>query len=119
MSCAVLIFLSGNKRHAGTRADFMIHPTSWRLWGAYSFLKTYRSFGTGDLTLTLSEVYTLQAQLNTASKRLNEIEDYTDAIFAERTRLTKQQFQDRRNVRKDQHFTPEESLRLGISTKLI
>lgn len=119
MSSAVLIFLAGNIRLAGPNADFMIHPTSWRLWGAYSFLKTYRSsFDSGDLTLTLSEVYTLQAQLNTAAKRLNEIEDYTDEIFAARTKLTKKQFLDRRTIKTDQHFTPAESLQLGISTKL-
>jgi ATP-dependent protease ClpP protease subunit len=119
MSSAVLIFLAADTRIAGINADFMIHPTSWTLWGMYSFLKTYRSLNTGDLTLTLSEVYTMQAQLNTAVTRLTEIEDYTDEIFATRARLTKKQFNLRRSVNTDQHFTAEESLQLGISTKII
>jgi hypothetical protein len=86
----------------------------------YSFLKTYKSLANGgDLTLTLSEVYTVQAQLNTAVRRLSEIEDYTDTILADRARLTKKQFNLRRTVNTDQHFTAEESLQLGISTKLI
>lgn len=119
MSSAVLIFLAADTRIAGPMADFMIHPTTWTLWGLYSFLKTYRSSGGADLTLTLSEVYTVQAQLNTAVRRLSEIEDYTDAILADRARLTKKQFNLRRTVNTDQHFTAEESLQLGISTKLI
>jgi len=120
MSSAVIIFLAANTRIAGPEADFMIHPTSWTLWGMYSFLKTYKSLhGSGDLTLTLSEVYTVQAQLNTAVRRLTEIEDYTDEILATRARLTKKQFSLRRSVNTDQHFTAEESLQLGISTKLI
>jgi len=120
MSSAVLIFLAADTRIAGKDADFMIHPTSWILWGMYSFLKTYRSpQGGGDLTLTLSEVYTVQAQLNTAVRRLTEIEDYTDEIFASRAKLTKKQFSLRRSVNTDQHFTAEESLQLGISTKII
>lgn len=119
MSSAVLIFLAADTRVAGPKADFMIHPTSWTLWGMYSFLKTYRSLNSGDLTLTLSEVYTVQAQLNTAVRRLSEIEDYTDIILADRARLTKKQFNLRRTVNTDQHFTAEESLQLGISTKLI
>jgi len=120
MSSAVLIFLAADTRIAGPEADFMIHPTSWTLWGMYSFLKTYRSLSSlGDLTLTLSEVYTVQAQLNTAVRRLTEIEDYTDEILAERARLTKKQFSLRRSVNTDQHFTAEESLQLGISTKII
>lgn len=120
MSSAVIIFLSADTRLAGPDADFMIHPTSWILWGMYSFLKTYRSLhGSGDLTLTLSEVYTVQAQLNTAVRRLSEIEDYTDEIFLSRAKLTKKQFSLRRSVNTDQHFTAEESLQLGISTKLI
>jgi len=120
MSSAVLIFLAADTRVAGKNADFMIHPTSWTLWGMYSFLKTYKSLNSSaDLTLTISEVYTIQAQLNTAAKRLIEIEDYTDAIFAERARLTKEQFTNRRSVNTDKHFTPEESLKFGISTKII
>jgi ATP-dependent protease ClpP protease subunit len=120
MSSAVLIFLAADTRIAGENADFMIHPTSWTLWGMYSFLKTYKSMnGHGDLTLTLSEVYTVQAQLNTAVRRLTEIEDYTDEILASRARLTKKQFSLRRSVNTDQHFTAEESLQLGISTKII
>lgn len=119
MSSAVLIFLAADTRIAGKDADFMIHPTSWILWGMYSFLKTYRSLNTGDLTLTLSEVYTVQAQLNTAVRRLTEIEDYTDEIFTTRARLTKKQFSLRRSVNTDQHFTAEESLQLGISTQII
>lgn len=120
MSSAVLIFLAADIRIAGSDADFMIHPTSWILWGMYSFLKTYRSLhGSGDLTLTLSEVYTIQAQLNTAVRRLTEIEDYTDEIFTSRARLTKKQFNNRRTINTDQHFTAEESLQLGISTKII
>lgn len=120
MSSAVLIFLAGDIRIARKDADFMIHPTSWTLWGMYSFLKTYKSIhGSGDLTLTLSEVYTIQAQLNTAVKRLTEIEDYTDEILSSRARLTKKQFSLRRSVNTDQHFTAEESLQLGISTKII
>lgn len=119
MSSAVLIYLAADTRLAGPNADFMIHPTSWTLWGAYSFLKTYRSLNTGDLTLTLAEVYTLQAQLNTATKRLLEIEEYTDEIFRTRAKLTEKQFRDRGSVNTDQHFTPAESLQLGISTGLI
>jgi enoyl-CoA hydratase/carnithine racemase len=120
MSSAVLIFLAADTRIAGKNADFMIHPTSWTLWGLYSFLKTYRSISDGgNLTLTLSEVYTVQAQLNTAVRRLTEIEDYTDEILTSRARLTKKQFSLRRSVNTDQHFTAEESLQLGISTKLI
>jgi len=118
MSSAVLIFLAGDTRIAGPRADFMIHPTSWTLWGMYKFLKSYSKYNSGDLTLTISEVYTIQGQLNTAVKRLTEIEDYTDAIFESRAKLTKEQFTDRRLVNTDQHFTPEESLKFGISTKL-
>ena len=119
MSSAVLIFLAADTRIAGEKADFMIHPTSWTLWGMYSFLKTYRTLNTGDLTLTLSEVYTVQAQLNTAISRLSEIEDYTDEIISNRARLTKKQFKNRRTINTDQHFTAEESLQLGISTKII
>jgi len=120
MSSGVLVFLAADTRIAGVEADFMIHPTSWTLWGMYSFLKTYRSISDGgNLTLTLSEVYTVQAQLNTAVRRLTEIEDYTDEILASRARLTKKQFSLRRSVNTDQHFTAEESLQLGISTKII
>lgn len=119
MSSGVIIFLAADTRIAGPNADFMIHPTSWTLWGMYSFLKTYRSLSNGgDLTLSLSEVYTLQAQLNTAVKRLTEIEDYTDEILASRAKLTKKQFSLRRSVNTDQHFTAEESVQLGLSTKL-
>jgi ATP-dependent protease ClpP protease subunit len=119
MSSAVLIFLAADTRLAGKHADFMIHPTSWKLWGMFDFLKTYKSLNTGDLTLTLSEVYTVQAQLNTAVKRLTEIEDYTDEIFASRAKLTRDQFIHRRSINTDQHFTADKSLQHGISTKLI
>jgi len=120
MSSAVLIFLAADIRLAGKKVNFMIHPTSWTLWGAYSFLRTYKSLNNnGDLILTLAEVYTLQSLLNTATTRLNEIEDYTDEIFRTRAKLTKKQFHDRRSVNTDQKFTPEESLQMGISTKLI
>lgn len=120
MSSAVLIFLAGDTRIAGKTADFMIHPTSWTLWGAYSFMRTYKSLSNGaDLILTLTEVYTLQSLLTTAAARLTEIEDYTDVIYIERAKLTKKQLQDRRTINADQKFTAEDSLQMGISTKLI
>lgn len=120
MSSAVLIYLAGDTRIAGKMADFMIHPTSWTLWGAYSFMRTYKSLVNGaDLILTLGEVYTLQSLLATAASRLTEIEDYTDRIYIERAKLTKKQLQDRRTINSDQKFTAEDSLQMGISTKLI
>lgn len=119
MSSAVIIFLAADTRIAHSYTDFMLHPTSWTLWGMYSFMRTYQSSSGIDLTLTLSEVYTLQGQLNTAVKRLTEIEDYTDEIFREKTKLTKKQFRDRRLVNADQHYTAAESIELGISTKII
>lgn len=119
MSSAVIIFLAADTRISGSHTDFMLHPTSWTLWGMYSFMRSYQSLNGSDLTLTLSEVYTLQGQLNTAIKRLTEIEDYTDEILKSRTKLTKKQFRDRRLVNADQHYTAEESIELGISTKII
>lgn len=119
MSSAVLIFLAADTRIAVATSDFMIHPTSWTFWGTYSFLRSYKSPNDSDLTLTLSTVYTLQAQLNTAIKRLTEIEDYTDAIFLSRAKLSQTHFQNRRTISTDQHFTAEESLQYGISTKII
>lgn len=119
MSSAVLIFLSGDTRIARTDTVFMIHPTSWTLWGMFDFLKSYRSLNGGDLTLTLAEVYTLQAQLNKALNRLTDIEDYTDAIYVERAKLTKEQLHDRRFINTDKEFTSAESLQYGISTKIL
>lgn len=119
MSSAVLIFLAADARIATATSNFMIHPTSWTFWGTYGFLRTYKSINDSDLTLTLSTVYTLQAQLNTAIKRLTEIEDYTDEIFLKRANLTECQFRNRRTISTDQYFTATESLQFGISTKII
>jgi ATP-dependent protease ClpP protease subunit len=119
MSSAVIIFLSGSSRHCYSYTDFMVHPTSWTLWGMYSFMRSYQSPNGNDLTLTLSEVYTIQGQLNKALSRLNEIEDYTDAIFAAETKMTRQQISNRRLINSDCHYTAEQSLAYGISTKII
>jgi ATP-dependent protease ClpP protease subunit len=119
MSSAVLIYLAADIRLASKDAEFMIHPTSWTLWGTFDFLKMYKGLDTGDLILSLAEVYTLQALLNTAATRLNEIEDYTDKIYKERAKLTKKQFHDRRSVKTDHIFTAQESLQMGIVTKII
>jgi ATP-dependent protease ClpP protease subunit len=118
MSSAVLIFLAADERLANHHSEFMIHPTSWTLWGMYSFMKSY-SVNMADLTLTLSEVYTMQGQLEKAAKRLKEIEDYTDEIFRERAKLPESRFIERRTINCDQNITAAESLKYGISTKLI
>jgi ATP-dependent protease ClpP protease subunit len=118
MSSAVLIFLAADERIANHSTQFMIHPTSWTLWGMYSFLKSY-SLNHTDLTLTLSEVYTIQGQLRKAQERLLDIENYTDIIYKERAKLTDKRFLERRSVNADQNLTADESLKLGISTKII
>lgn len=118
MSSAVIIFLAADTRLANAYTSFMIHPTSWTLWGMYGFMKSYIR-NVSDLTLTLSEVYTIQGQLHNAEQRLTEIENYTDEIFRTRANLTDTRFKSRRLVNTDQYITADDSLKLGISTKII